>query len=53
MHVSGTHVPFAHVIRDVYEVERGIQIVLPSTFLVYKQGEHLVQVKEVWLYLGN
>ena len=53
VHVGGTHVPFTHVIRDVYEVERGIQIILPSAFLVYEQGEHLVQVEEVWLYLGN
>lgn len=53
MHVGGTYVPFAHVIRDVYEVECGIQIELPSTLFVYEQGEHLVQVEEVWLCLCN
>ena len=53
VHVSWAYVLFAHIIRDIYEVERGIQIVLPSAFLVYEQGEHLVKIEEVWLYLGN
>ena len=49
VHVSWANVPFAYVVRDVYEVERGVQVVLPTTLLVYEERKHLVKVEEVWL----
>lgn len=53
MHVSGTYIPLAYIVRDIYEIECGIEVVLPATPFVYEEREHLVKVKEVRLRILN
>lgn len=49
MHVGWTRIPLADRVRNVYQIERGVEVVLPTPVLVYEEGEHLVQVEEVRL----
>ena len=49
MHVRWADVPFAHLVGNVNQVERGVEVVLPASFFVNEKRKHLVKVKEVRL----